>query len=221
MIVLPNFATDGLALRIRKVLSSVIGPEAEYSGTFYPAILSEVGVGVVRRLGEVRNIPNHFLFIIYPYILRCQFRKITRKTGTVRQNRLRPFSSISYQSYSPFSVLYNLSSRESGFHQTKIDYNILSLVEGIDLISCCQNIKTTVKFLFYFSSKEPGCLGRYNDGPQAWLPEFSFQQGKDFSLLHSVQTGSGAHAASYPVGTGGSFPRGKEAGAWRWSVTSV
>jgi hypothetical protein len=29
--------------------------------------------------------------------------------------------------------------------------------------------------------------------------------GFDFSLLHSVQTGSGAHPASYPIGTGGSF----------------
>jgi hypothetical protein len=28
-----------------------------------------------------------------------------------------------------------------------------------------------------------------------------------------VQTGSGAHPASYPMGTKGSFPRGKAAGA--------
>jgi hypothetical protein len=31
----------------------------------------------------------------------------------------------------------------------------------------------------------------------------------DFSLLHRVQTGSGAHQASCPVGTGRSFPGGK------------
>jgi hypothetical protein len=30
-----------------------------------------------------------------------------------------------------------------------------------------------------------------------------------FSLLHVVQTGSGAHPASYPMGTGGDFPWGK------------
>jgi hypothetical protein len=35
----------------------------------------------------------------------------------------------------------------------------------------------------------------------------------DFPLLHSIQTGSGAHPASYPVGTGGSFPGGEVAGA--------
>jgi hypothetical protein len=28
-----------------------------------------------------------------------------------------------------------------------------------------------------------------------------------FSLYHCIQTGSGAHPAFYPVGTGGSFPR--------------
>jgi hypothetical protein len=35
------------------------------------------------------------------------------------------------------------------------------------------------------------------------------RSGKDFSFLHVIQTGSGAHSASYPMGTGGSFPRGK------------
>jgi hypothetical protein len=31
--------------------------------------------------------------------------------------------------------------------------------------------------------------------------------------LHHVQNGSGAHSASYPMGTRGSFLRGKAAGA--------
>jgi hypothetical protein len=44
-------------------------------------------------------------------------------------------------------------------------------------------------------------------------PEFDSRQGQDFSLLHSVQTGSGAHTASCTMGTGGSFPGGKAAGA--------
>jgi hypothetical protein len=37
--------------------------------------------------------------------------------------------------------------------------------------------------------------------------------GQEFSLLHVVQTGSEAHPTSYPMGTGGSFPGGKAAGA--------
>jgi hypothetical protein len=43
----------------------------------------------------------------------------------------------------------------------------------------------------------------------------------NFSLHHHVQTGSGAHLASYSTGTGGSFPEGKAAGSWSWSLTSV
>jgi hypothetical protein len=35
----------------------------------------------------------------------------------------------------------------------------------------------------------------------------------NFSLHHRVQNGSGAHPASYPVGTRGSSPGGKAAGA--------
>jgi hypothetical protein len=35
----------------------------------------------------------------------------------------------------------------------------------------------------------------------------------NFSLHHRFQNGSGAHPASYPMGTGGSFPGGKATGA--------
>jgi hypothetical protein len=37
--------------------------------------------------------------------------------------------------------------------------------------------------------------------------------GSEFYFLHMVQTGSGVHPASYPIGTGGFFPGGKAAGA--------
>jgi hypothetical protein len=35
----------------------------------------------------------------------------------------------------------------------------------------------------------------------------------NFSLHHRVQNGSGAHPASFPMGTRGSFRGGKETGA--------
>jgi hypothetical protein len=44
--------------------------------------------------------------------------------------------------------------------------------------------------------------------------------GQEFSLLQIVQTGSEIHPTSYPMDTGGSFPRGKTAGAWSWPLTS-
>jgi hypothetical protein len=42
----------------------------------------------------------------------------------------------------------------------------------------------------------------------------------NFSFHHSVQNGPGAHPA-YPMGTRGSFPEGKTAGAWSWPLTSI
>jgi hypothetical protein len=44
---------------------------------------------------------------------------------------------------------------------------------------------------------------------------------RNFSLHHRVQNGSGAHPASYPMVTGGSFSVGKAAGAWSWQLTSI
>jgi hypothetical protein len=43
----------------------------------------------------------------------------------------------------------------------------------------------------------------------------------NFSLHHRVQNGSGAHPASYPMGTRGSFREGKAAGAWSWPLTLI
>jgi hypothetical protein len=42
---------------------------------------------------------------------------------------------------------------------------------------------------------------------------------KNFSLLHSIQTTSKAHPTSYPVGSVGSFPRGKASWVWSWPFT--
>jgi len=42
-----------------------------------------------------------------------------------------------------------------------------------------------------------------------------------FSLFHRIQTGFGSHPASYPRGTGGSFPGGKAAEAWSRPFTSI
>jgi hypothetical protein len=38
---------------------------------------------------------------------------------------------------------------------------------------------------------------------------------------HRVQNGSGAHPASYPMRTRGSFPGGKSVVAWSWPLTSI
>jgi hypothetical protein len=49
---------------------------------------------------------------------------------------------------------------------------------------------------------------------------FHVPTGQAFSLLYVVQTSSGAHPASYPMGTRAFFPGGKAAGAWSWPLNS-
>jgi hypothetical protein len=49
--------------------------------------------------------------------------------------------------------------------------------------------------------------------------EFEFRYCQEFSPLHVVQTGSVALLDYYRMGTGGSFPGGKAAGARNWPFT--
>jgi hypothetical protein len=44
--------------------------------------------------------------------------------------------------------------------------------------------------------------------------------GSRIFFLYVVQTGSGVHPTSYPMGTGGSFPWDKAAGELSWPLTS-
>jgi len=56
----------------------------------------------------------------------------------------------------------------------------------------------------------------------AGRPGFDSRQEQGFfSLRHRVQTGSGVHPASCPMGTGGSFPEGKTAGAYSRPLTCI
>jgi hypothetical protein len=47
------------------------------------------------------------------------------------------------------------------------------------------------------------------------------ERARNFSLHHRVQNGPGAHPDSYPIGTRGSFPGSKAAGAWSSPLTSI
>jgi hypothetical protein len=70
---------------------------------------------------------------------------------------------------------------------------------------------------------EPAQRSRYSDWLRAGRPRgrsSSPGRGQEFSLLHVVHPDCGAHPASYPMGTGGSFPGSKAAGAWSCTLTS-
>jgi hypothetical protein len=55
-----------------------------------------------------------------------------------------------------------------------------------------------------------------NQGSRVWFPVGA----GNFSLYHHVQNSSGAHPASYPMGTRESFLWGKAATAWSWPLTT-
>jgi hypothetical protein len=74
------------------------------------------------------------------------------------------------------------------------------------------SVEALVAFDCYY--KESGTRSRYSDWLWARRPRgrsSNCRSVQDFSLLHVVQTGSGAHLASYPMSTWGSFPGGKAA----------
>jgi hypothetical protein len=64
----------------------------------------------------------------------------------------------------------------------------------------------------YFKS-----YGLDNRGSRVRIPA----RAGNFFLHHRVQTGSGAHPDSYPMGTRRSLPGSKAAGVWNWPLTSI
>jgi hypothetical protein len=58
----------------------------------------------------------------------------------------------------------------------------------------------------YLLSRSWGWLSQYSNGLWAGSPGFDSQQGQRHCVLHSIQSASGTHPRSYPVGTGGCFP---------------
>jgi hypothetical protein len=60
---------------------------------------------------------------------------------------------------------------------------------------------------------ELGELSQHNDGFMGWMVQVQFLAMQNCSFLHSIQTGLGAYPVSCPMGTWGSFPVGKAAGA--------
>jgi hypothetical protein len=74
--------------------------------------------------------------------------------------------------------------------------------------TAAETVYKRISFLFIM-----GELSQYTDGLHL-DGRFRFPAGtRDFSFLHSIQTGTEIHPASYPMVTGGSFPERKAAGA--------
>jgi hypothetical protein len=87
------------------------------------------------------------------------------------------------------------------------------------------DIFISIQFVFsvsYFYKSRDSSVGialGYGLDDRGFRVRFSAGAG-NFSLRHRVQNGSGAHPASYEMGTRGSFPGDKTAGTWNWPLTS-
>jgi hypothetical protein len=77
-------------------------------------------------------------------------------------------------------------------------------------------IKLVLFFCLYYSHASLG----YGLDDRGSMVRFQAGAG-NFSFHHRVQNCSGAHPASYPMVTMGSFPGGKVAGSWSWPLTSI
>jgi hypothetical protein len=84
-------------------------------------------------------------------------------------------------------------------------------IKGTDCILNCRLLKYDSRVLFR-SSLDMWC--RYSNYATGWKAGIRFPEGTiNLSVHHSVQTGSGAHPALYPMGTGGCFSEVKAAEA--------
>jgi hypothetical protein len=91
----------------------------------------------------------------------------------------------------------------------------------LDLLLYASVLRQSTRFIFNI----------YGDGGTSWLQRLTnilllnisitLRQELVLSLHHHIYTGSGAHPASYPMSTTGSFPVGKTAGTWSWPLISI
>jgi hypothetical protein len=87
-------------------------------------------------------------------------------------------------------------------------WNMICLNRVIELFFLHGYMELTYNLVFWGSRDAGGIVTGYT----GWTARARFSAVQDFSLLHSVQTGSGAHSTSYSVGNGGSFPGAKRQG---------
>jgi hypothetical protein len=103
------------------------------------------------------------------------------------------------------------------FQDSVRDWNYGSslLVLFLNTLHCC-HLGPYLITSPYTGASQDSASGRATCyGLNSWGVGVQIPVGQDFSFLHVVQPGSGAHTAFYPMGTGG---KGTE--AWSWPLIS-
>jgi hypothetical protein len=90
--------------------------------------------------------------------------------------------------------------------QGHLKFILYILIQGLNFVSCFIH-QCFLSCIGYSSVGIALGYGLDDRGSRVRLPAGA----GNFSLHYRVQNGSGAHSASYPMGTWGSFPGGKAA----------
>jgi hypothetical protein len=89
--------------------------------------------------------------------------------------------------------------------QTLTDLHVTSTPEYEEWLLVCRLSVCLRMYVHIAHGYVCNGVGKLSRRAMGWTTRVPFPTVQDFSLLHSVYTGSGAHPASYPMGTGGSF----------------
>jgi hypothetical protein len=115
--------------------------------------------------------------------------------------------------------LYLLSPNTPSWRGAHLKKSTWTTLPNFYLYCCSFNglgplVSTDSELTFEIKSRDSSVGIALGYGLDDWGSRVRFQVGAgNFSLRHRVQNGSGAHPASYPMGTRGSFPGDKAAGA--------
>jgi hypothetical protein len=87
---------------------------------------------------------------------------------------------------------------------------ISNISDGVSISNIVVNVMSHAGYILHTNMTGAGIaqsVWRQATGWTAKGSEFESQWGQEFSLLHIIQTGSGIHPASYPMGMWGSSAR--------------
>jgi hypothetical protein len=119
------------------------------------------------------------------------------------------FPRFSHLNVIPWICLYNFHSSVYSVWAGRLTVLELYMCVCVCVCVCVKSRHSSVGIALGYGLDYRGSSVRFPAGAE------------NFPLHHRVQNGSGAHPASYPIGTRGCIPGGKAAGAWSWPLTSI